>query len=83
MQPDGEDKKKEPKLLHKIERVMIHRIAEMPDNDPGKKHTGSPEPDPAKLNAPERHPQNANKSQRPDRVRDRLKPLLEKLKLKR
>jgi len=33
LKPDGEDEQDQPELLHEIERVMIHLLAEVPDED--------------------------------------------------
>ena len=38
LQTDGEDEQNQAELLHEIERVMIHRFAEMPDEDAREEH---------------------------------------------
>ena len=73
LQPDGEDEQDQPELLHEIERVMIHRLAEMPDENPRKQHARRAEPDAAKLQTPERHPHHAHEREHADGVRDRLR----------
>src|SRR5205085_11037760 len=73
LQPDGEDEQDQPELLHEIERVMIHRVPEMPDENSRKQHSSRPEPDATNLQASERHPHHAHKRQHPHRVRDRLR----------
>ena len=52
---------------------MIHRLAEMPDEDPREQHARRAEPDAAKLQAPERHAEHANAREHGDRMRDRLR----------
>ena len=73
LQTDREDEQDQPKLLHEIERVMIHRLAEMPDENPREQHARRAEPDAAKLQAPERHAEHANAREHGDRMRDRLR----------
>ena len=73
LQADREDKQDQPKLLHEIQRVMIDRLAEVPDEDARKQHARRAEADAAKLQAPERHAEHANDGNYADRVRDRLR----------
>jgi hypothetical protein len=70
--PIVKTKRISPKLLHEIERVMIHRVAEMPDENPSEEDARRAEPDAAELQTPERHPQHANAREHRDRMRDRL-----------
>ncbi len=72
LQTDREDKQDEPQLFHEIERVMIHRFTEVPDDDPGKQHARRAKADAAELQTPERHSQHANERERADRMRDWL-----------
>ncbi len=62
-----------PNSFTKCERVMIHRIAEMPDDNPGEKHARRAEADAAEFQTAQRHPEHTHKGERADRVRDRLR----------
>ena len=64
LQTDGEDEQHQTELLHEMQRVLIHRISEVPHDDSGEKHARGAETDAAELNAAERHPENTDKSQR-------------------
>ena len=73
LQADGEDEQDQPELLHEIERVMIDRLAEMPDEDAREKHARRAEPDAAELQTAERHPHHAHEREHADGVRDGLR----------
>ena len=73
LQADREDKQDQPELLHEIERVVIDRFAEVPDEDPREQHARRAEPDAAELQAPERHAQHAHEREHADGVRDGLR----------
>ncbi len=75
LQADGEDEQNQAELLHEIERVMIHRFAEMPDEDAGEEHPRCAEADSAELHAPQRHAEHAYEGEHPDGVRDGLRPM--------
>ena len=73
LQPDREDKQDQPELLHEIERVMIDRFAEMPDENAREEHARRAEPDAAELQTPERHPHHTHEGEHADGVRDGLR----------
>ena len=73
LQADGEDKQDQPELFHEIERVMIDRLAEVPDEDAREEHARRAEADAAEFQTPERHPEHAHESEHADGVRDGLR----------
>ena len=73
LQTDGEDEQDQPELLHEIERVMIDRLAEMPDENAREEHARRAEPDAAELQTPERHPHHAHEGEHADGMRDGLR----------
>ena len=73
MQTDGKDKQDQPEFLYEMQRVIIDRLAEMPDENAGKEHAGRAEPNAAKLEAAERHAHHAYERQHAHGVRDRLR----------
>ena len=73
LQADREDEKHQPELLHEMERVLIHRIAEMSDNNPGEKHAGGAQADAAEFQTAQRHSQYTDKGERADGVRNGLR----------
>ena len=72
LQADGEDKQDQAELLHEIERLMIHRFAEVPDEDAREEHPRRAEADSAELHAPQRHAEHAHEGEHADGVRDGL-----------
>ena len=52
LEADGEDEQDQSELLHEIERVMIDRFAEVPDEDTRKEHARRAESDAAELQLP-------------------------------
>ena len=73
LQADREDEEHQPELLHEMERVLIHRIAEMSDDNPGEKHAGGAQADAAEFQTAQRHSEYTDKGERADRVRDGLR----------
>ena len=73
LQADREDEQHQPELLHEIERVLIDRIAEMSDDNPGEKHAGGAQADAAEFQTAQRHSEHTDKGERADRVRDGLR----------
>jgi Phage integrase family len=73
LQADGEDEQDQAELLHEIKRVMIHRFAEMPDEDAREEHPRRSEADSAELHAPQRHAKHAHEGEHADGVRDGLR----------
>ena len=73
LQADGEDEQDQPELLHEIERVMIDRFAEVPDEDAREKHARRAEADAAELQAAERHAHHAHEGEHADGMRDGLR----------
>ena len=73
LQADREDEEHQPELLHEMERVLIHRIAEMSDDNPGEKHAGGAQADAAEFQTAQRHSEHTDKGERADRVRDGLR----------
>jgi len=56
-----------------MERVLIHRIAEMSDNNPGEKHAGGAQADAAEFQTAQRHSKYTDKGERADGVCDGLR----------
>ena len=73
LQADGEDEQDQAELLHEIERVMIHRFAEVPDDDAREEHPRRAEADSAEPHAPQRHAEHAHEGEHADGVRDGLR----------
>ena len=73
LQADGEDEQDQPELLHEIERVMIDRFAEVPDENAREEHARRAEADAAELHAPQRHAEHAHEGEHADGVRDGLR----------
>ena len=73
LEADGKDEQDQPKFLHKIEHVMVNRLAEVPDEDAREEHTRCAEADTAELQASQRHAHHAHQRQHADGVRDGLR----------
>src|SRR5436190_3612041 len=72
LQTNGEDEKEEAELLHKMQCVLIDWITEVANDNSGEENAGCAESDAAKLQTAKRHAEHADKSERADRVGDRL-----------
>jgi hypothetical protein len=73
LQADGEHEQDQSELLHEIERVMIHRMAEMPDENPREDLAAVPSPMPRPLQAAECHAGHAHEGERAHGVRNGLR----------
>ena len=56
-----------------MEGMLVHRIAEMSDDNPGEKHASGAQANAAEFQTAQRHSEYTNKGERADRVRDRLR----------
>src|SRR4029077_6660397 len=68
-----EDEEHQPELLHEMERVLIHRIAEMSDNNPGEKHAGGAQADATEFQTAQCHSEYTDKGECADGVRNGLR----------
>jgi len=73
LQADREDEEHQSELLHEMKCMLIHRIAEMSDNNPGEKHTGGAQADAAEFQTAQRHSEYTDKGERADGVRNGLR----------
>src|SRR4030095_15880982 len=73
LQTDCEDEQDQPEFPDEFERVMIHRVAEVPDENSREQHARRAQPDAANFEAPKRHAEHANQRERAARVRHRLR----------
>ena len=56
LQTDREDKEDQPEVFHEGERLMVHRLPEIPEGDSGEEDAGGAETYAAELDAAKRHP---------------------------
>jgi len=52
--------------------MLIHRVAEMSDDNPGKEHAGGAQADAAEFQTAQRHSEDTDKGERADGVRNGL-----------
>lgn len=75
MPSDGENKKDQPEFLNKIQRMLLHRLAEVANADAREQHTCCPQAGAADLYASKDHAGHAYQGENAYRVRDGLRTL--------
>ena len=73
LQSHGKDEQDQPKLLDEVERAIVNRVAEMPNDHSREKHTCPAQADAAELQAPKRHAKHADEGEYADGMRNGLR----------